>query len=74
MTAKMQSLILTLFILFALLFALIRPMNKVAMRRESDRPIPVKAEIVLSLDQALNLSLAYGDYRRVNVNWAEVGL
>lgn len=43
-----------------------------AMRRESDRPIPVKAEIVLSLDQALNLSLAYGDYRRVNVDWAEV--
>lgn len=40
-----------------------------AMKRESNRPTPVQGEIVLSLDQALNLSLAYGDYRRVNVDW-----
>lgn len=40
-----------------------------AMWRESK---PVVGEVVLSLDQALNLSLAYGDYRKVNVEWAEV--
>lgn len=40
-----------------------------AMKRESK---PVVGEIVLSLDQALNLSLAYGDYRKVNVDWVEV--
>lgn len=41
-----------------------------AMRRESDRAIPVQGVVVLSLDQALNLSLACGDGRRVN--WEEV--
>ena len=40
-----------------------------AMRRES---IPVQGVVILSLDQALNESLAAGDYRRVNVDWEEV--
>ena len=59
---------LTLIFLAILIMAACSPMPQ-AMRRESK---PVRSEIALSLDQALNLSLAYGDYRKVNVNWAEV--
>lgn len=61
------ALTMLLILLSSIWFAL--HSQPVAMRRES---IPVQGVIVLSLDQALNLSLAYGDYRRVNVDWAEV--
>ncbi len=63
-----KSTLLTIAFILILLFAACAP-----MRRESrgQQPVPVKAEIVLFMDQALNLSLAYGDYRQVNVNWEE---
>lgn len=65
---KIQIMItMALILLSSIWFAL--NSQPVAMRRES---IPVQGVIVLSLDQALNESLAAGDYRRVNVNWEEV--
>lgn len=66
-TLKIQIMItLALILLSSFWFAL---NSQPQMRRESK---PVVGEIVLSLDQALNLSLAYGDYRKVNVDWVEV--
>lgn len=66
------ALAMALIILITITISLLATASQYTMRRESDRPIPVKAEIVLSLDQALNLSLAYGDYRKVNVDWSGV--
>lgn len=64
-----KSTLLTIAFILILLFAACKPM---AMRRESlEPPVPVEAEIALSLDQALDLSLAVGDGRRVN--WEAVG-
>jgi hypothetical protein len=70
LTTVKTTILIFIILLTSLLWAV---KSAQAMKRESDRPVPVKAEIVLSLDQALNLSLAYGDYRRVNVNWEAVG-
>ncbi len=69
-----KTIILTIIFILIIIHAALSPMDKEAMRRESNRPTPIQGEIVLSLDQALNLSLAYGDYRKVDVNWAEVGV
>ncbi len=67
-----KTIILTIIFILILLYAALTPTSQ-AMRRESfEKPTPIQGEIVLSLDQALNLSLAYGDYRKVAVDWAEV--
>lgn len=67
--SKLQIAALMLLILLASIWFALQSQPVQAMRRES---IPVQGVVILSLDQALNESLAAGDYRRVNVDWEEV--
>lgn len=76
MAHKITTTILILLILFSALLWAARPALRPcsgctqAMKRESAIQ-PAKIEIVLSLDEALSISLAMGDGRRVN--WEAVG-
>lgn len=68
MSQKLQITLTVIFILASALLWAAKPAQ--AMKRESAAQ-PAKIEIVLSLDEALNRSLAMGDGRRVN--WEAIG-